>query len=42
MTLLDKVIAYYEATLRDTIETTEVIEILNKIKEAYDDSTKRT
>ena len=42
MTLLDKVINYYEHTVRDMIETTEILEILKKLKEVYDDTTKRT
>ena len=39
---IDKMIRYYEITTRDMIETSEVIDLLKKIKEVCDDTTKRT
>lgn len=42
MTLIDRYIRKYETTVRDMIETTEVLDILKKIKEVCDDTTKRT
>lgn len=36
MTLIDKMLKYYEKTTRDFIETTEVIKALKIIKNNYD------
>lgn len=41
MTLIEKLIKKYERTVRDMIETTEVIDILKKLKGECDDTTKR-
>jgi hypothetical protein len=40
--LLEHLIKNYERTVRDFIETDEVVGLLVKLKEAYDDTTKRT
>jgi vacuolar-type H+-ATPase subunit D/Vma8 len=42
LTLIDKLIRKYERTVRDMIETTEIIDILKQLKEECDDTTKRT
>ena len=42
MTLIDRLIRKYERTVRDMIEVSELLEVLKKIKEEYDDTTKRT
>lgn len=40
--LLEHLIKNYEKTVRDFIETDEVVGLLIKLQEAYDDTTKRT
>ena len=42
MTLIDRLIRKYERTVRDMIEVSELLDVLKKIKEEYDDTTKRT
>jgi hypothetical protein len=42
LTLIDRLIRKYERTVRDMIEVSELLDVLKKIKEEYDDTTKRT
>ena len=42
MTLIDRLIRKYNKTVRDMIEVSELLDVLKKIKEEYDDTTKRT
>jgi hypothetical protein len=42
LTLIDKLIRKYNKTVRDMIEVSELLDVLKKIKEEYDDTTKRT
>jgi hypothetical protein len=42
LTLIDRLIRKYNKTVRDMIEVSELLDVLKKIKEECDDTTKRT